>query len=81
MDNDFNQYMVHRVEMPMKARPAFRAYEQQIIAKLQGRSEKIYLLVELLLHIMEAHPTSSPSDIEKLLISSPPDLSTIFNDI
>lgn len=81
VDGDLEAYIADGVGRLLISRPAFTAYQARIVTKLQQRADKMYLLIELLLRMMELHSDSSRISIENLLDSLPSDLSTIFDEI
>ncbi len=81
MDQDLTTYIHEGVSRLVKRRPPFLAYRARIIAKLQERAEKMFLLIRLLLGMMLRLSDSSPRSIEKLLASLPSSLSQIYDQI
>jgi hypothetical protein len=81
VDKDLESYIHQGTARLIQRRPPFRAYQHKIIAKLQHRAEKMFLLVELLLDRMLRLHNSSPISIERLLASLPSTLSEIYRDI
>ena len=81
MNTDLDVFIQAGVSKLLKKRPGYTFHQSRVIETLRARSDKMYLLVSLLLQILEENTDSSPNAVEKALYSLPSDVTGVYHRI
>ena len=78
MITDLDVFIRAGVSKLLKKRPGYEFHQSRVIETLHARADKMYLLVDLLLQILEENTNSSPDAVEKALLSLPSDVTGVY---
>ncbi|KAM0802516.1 hypothetical protein BDR22DRAFT_103493 [Usnea florida] len=81
MNTDLDVFIRAGVSKLLKKRPGYTFHQSRVIEILRERADKMYLLVNLLLQILEENTDSSPDAVEKALYSLPSDVTGVYHRI
>ena len=81
MNTDLDVFIRAGVSKLLKKRPGYKFHQSRVIETLHARADKMYLLVDLLLHFLEENTDSSPEAVKKALLSLPSDVTGVYHRI
>lgn len=81
MNTDLDIFIQARVSKLLTKRPGYTFHQSRVIKALHARADKMYLLVDLLLQILEETTDSSPDAVKEALSSLPSDLAGVYHRI
>ena len=81
MNTDLDVFIRAGVSKLLKNRPGYMFHQSRVIEILRARADKMYLLVNLLLQILEENTDSSPDAVKKALYSLPSDVTGVYHRI